>query len=97
MRTNSGNLATAAPVATGDLDSVFVKALMYERRFSLLWEQGTRWIDARRFGRLGDIPLDVPSGNIPSVMPVPKGECDARNLTASEVIPDVVTCTPPLT
>src|SRR2546425_11972210 len=83
-------------VTRGPPDQVFVPALMYERRFSLLWERGTRWIAARRFGRLTDIPLDVPSGSVPPVMPIPKGECDARNLTASEVIPDVVTCQPPL-
>ena len=70
--------------------------------FSLLWEQGTRWIDARRFNRLGDIPPDIPpsfpagAGHVPPVMPVPKGECDARSLTASEVITGVVTCQPPL-
>jgi len=31
-------------------DAEFIAGLLYERRFSLLWEQGTRWIDARRFG-----------------------------------------------
>lgn len=96
VRQNSGKLA-ATTVTAANADSVFVKALMYERRFSLLWEQGTRWIDARRFNRLGDIPADVPAGRVPPVMPVPKGECDARSLTASEVIPGVVTCQPPLT
>jgi len=96
VRQNSGKLP-ATTVTAASLDSAFVKALMYERRFSLLWEQGTRWIDARRFNRLGDIPLDVPGGLVPPVMPVPKGECDARRLTASEVIPGVVTCRPPLT
>jgi starch-binding outer membrane protein, SusD/RagB family len=96
VRQNSGKLA-ATTVTAASGDSVFVKALMYERRFSLLWEQGTRWIDARRFSRLGDIPADVPTGRVPPVMPVPKGECDARSLTASEVIPGVVTCQPPLT
>lgn len=100
VRTTSGNLAPTT-VSTGDPDSVFVKALMYERRYSLLWEQGARWIDARRLGRLSDIPTDIPSsfgipGNVPPVMPIPQSECDARNLPSSEVMPDVVTCTPPL-
>jgi starch-binding outer membrane protein, SusD/RagB family len=93
VRTNSGKLLPTTVTAASP-DSVFVKALMYERRFSLLWEQGTRWIDARRFGRLSDIPLDVPAGKVPPLMPVPQSECDARGLTASEVIPDVVTCQP---
>ncbi|HXL51608.1 MAG TPA: RagB/SusD family nutrient uptake outer membrane protein [Gemmatimonadales bacterium] len=96
VRQNSGKLA-ATTVTAASPDAAFVTALMYERRFSLLWEQGTRWIDARRFSKLGDIPLDVPGGFVPPLMPVPKGECDARSLTATEVIPGVVTCKPPLT
>lgn len=100
VRTNSGKLPVST-VTPADADAVFVQALMYERRYSLLWEQGARWIDARRFGRLSDIPTDIPPsfsipGVVPPVMPIPKGECDARNLTASEVIPDVVTCQPSL-
>jgi hypothetical protein len=73
-----------------------VKALLYERRFSLLWEQGARWIDARRFGRLGDIPLDVPGGHVPSVMPIAKSECDALGLQIVSWSQDanVKTCTP---
>jgi starch-binding outer membrane protein, SusD/RagB family len=95
VRQNSG-LLPATTVGTGDVDSTFVKALLYERRFSLLWEQGTRWIDARRFNRLGDIPVDVPSGHVPSVMPVPKSECDALGLALGPWSQDqnVVTCTP---
>jgi hypothetical protein len=62
-------------------DSAFVKELLYNRRYSLLWEQGTRWIDARRFKRLSDIANEVPSfPNVPSVMPLPKAECDRRGL-----------------
>jgi starch-binding outer membrane protein, SusD/RagB family len=100
VRQNSGNLA-ATTVTTGSTDAEFLTALLYERRYSLLWEQGTRWIDARRFKRLSDIPPDIPPsfgtpGQVPTVMPIPKSECDARNLASSEVIPGVVTCTPTL-
>lgn len=95
VRQNSGALP-ATTVGTGDADSVFVKALLYERRFSLLWEQGTRWIDARRFGRLSDIPVAVPGGHVPSAMPVAKSECDALGLSLGPWSQDqnVVTCTP---
>ncbi len=95
VRQNSGALP-ASTVVPGDPDSTFVKALLYERRFSLLWEQGTRWIDARRFGRLSDIPLDVPGGTVASVMPIPKSECDALGLSLGpwSQDPDVITCTP---
>jgi hypothetical protein len=95
VRQGSG-LLPATTVVAGDADSVFVKALLYERRFSLLWEQGTRWIDARRFGRLSDIPVDVPGGHVASVMPIPKSECDALGLSLGPWSQDqnIVTCTP---
>ncbi|HVH67316.1 MAG TPA: RagB/SusD family nutrient uptake outer membrane protein [Gemmatimonadales bacterium] len=100
VRQNSGKLAPST-VTAASTDAQFVTALQYERRYSLLWEQGARWIDARRFGRLSGIPTDIPPsfgtpGRVPPVMPIPKSECDARNLVSSEVIPGVVTCTPTL-
>lgn len=90
----SAGLLPASTVGAGDPDSNFVKALLYERRFSLLWEQGTRWIDARRFNRLSDIPVDVVNGSVPPMMPVPLTECQSRNLATNSVSNDIVTCTP---
>src|SRR2546426_1050463 len=94
VRTNSGKLP-ATTVTAVSADSVLVKALMYERRYSLLWEQGARWIDARRLGRLGDIPPASHGGNVPPYMPVAQSECDARNLQPPPASQDVVTCNPP--
>jgi hypothetical protein len=80
VRQGSGALAISTVTAASP-DSAFVKELLYNRRYSLLWEQGTRWIDARRFNRLGDIVNELPSfPNVPRVMPLPKGECDQRGL-----------------
>ena len=56
--------------------------LLYNRRFSLLWEQGTRWIDARRYNRLATIPPVVEGGAVPTEIPIPEAECQARSLTA---------------
>jgi hypothetical protein len=89
VRVGSGKLAPSAsiPLTVASPDSVFVKELLYNRRYSLLWEQGTRWIDARRFGRMGDIPKAPPTGgNVAKVMPIPDTECAARGLA--------VNCTP---
>ena len=92
IRTNSGLLPpTTLTIASSD--AAFIAGLLYERRYSLLWEQGTRWIDARRFGLLATIPADVTNGNVPEMMPVPSTECDARNLPTT-TIGDVITCTP---
>jgi len=83
VRQNAGGLApTTLIIASPDSD--FVKELLYNRRYSLLWEQGTRWIDARRFHRLGDIPKQPPvGGNVAPVMPIPDPECNARGLPNS--------------
>ncbi|HVH10433.1 MAG TPA: RagB/SusD family nutrient uptake outer membrane protein [Gemmatimonadales bacterium] len=83
VRVNAGKLAPAASIGLtiASVDSVFVKELLYNRRYSLLWEQGTRWLDARRFNRMGDIPKAPPTGgNVARVMPVPDPECSARGL-----------------
>ena len=52
-------------------------ALLYERRYSLLFE-GQRWNDHRRFGLLNLLPLDKPGQFVAKVMPIPQAECDAR-------------------
>ncbi len=52
-------------------------ALLYERRYSLLFE-GQRWNDHRRFGLLSLLPLDQPGQFVAKVMPIPQAECDAR-------------------
>ncbi len=87
VRENDGDLpaysgAVSAPALTTEL--------LYNRRYSLLWEQGARWIDARRFGQLGTIepgwnPADFkgfPPPAVPTRMPVPAIECEARDLGA---------------
>ncbi len=81
VRENSGGLAptnlTEASSTAALLDEV-----LYNRRYSLLWEQGARWIDARRHNRLSSIQVIVPDGAVPAEVPIPEAECQARNLTA---------------
>ena len=77
VRTTAGGLAPLGMPAT---DDAFIDALTYERLFSLLFEQGVRWIDARRFERIGDLPLDRASDEIPVSFPIPRAECLAREL-----------------
>jgi hypothetical protein len=79
IRQNSGGLpATTLTVASTDAD--FITELLYNRTYSLLWEQGTRWIDARRYNRLGTLPIDRAGDVVHPYMLVPAGECDARSL-----------------
>jgi hypothetical protein len=87
IRTRSGGLP-ATTLTAGSTDAAFITELVYNRRYSLLWEQGTRWTDARRFGIKASLPVDRVGDTIFDNMPVPSLECDARGLA--------IPCTPPV-
>lgn len=74
VRTVAGGLADITGTPAED---AFVTALLYERRYSLLFE-GHRWIDMRRFGRLEMLPLDNPEHKLNRRYPLPLAECNAR-------------------
>ena len=75
IRTTSGGLAPRGPFVS---QSDFVTELLKQRRYSLLFEGGHRWIDARRFGLLSTLPLALPTHTVPSRFPFPRDECLAR-------------------
>lgn len=79
IRTTSGGLApTALTIASPD--NAFVDELLYNRRYSLLWEGGHRWIDMRRFDRLTTLPLDRPAtDHVFNRWPLPSDECLNRS------------------
>jgi hypothetical protein len=83
VRTNSGGLA---PVATPATDAGFVDLLLYERRYSLLYEGGHRWMDLRRFNRLSTL-VNYPRTGDKSItyFPVPFTECLARGGAGSDL------------
>ena len=76
VRTKSGMLPALADSDVPTDDAAFIQKLLYERRYSLLFEGGHRWIDLRRFGI--PLPLDAPTHIRNIRFPVPQGECDAR-------------------
>ena len=80
IRQHSGGLPPAA-LTVASSDAAFITELLYNRTYSLLWEQGTRWIDARRYDRLGTLPIDRSGDVVHPQMLVPASECDARGLT----------------
>jgi hypothetical protein len=55
-----------------------VNVLLYERRYSLLFEGGHRWIDMRRYGMLDVLPRDKPDHAVHPRFPIPVAETDAR-------------------
>jgi hypothetical protein len=75
IRTTSGGLALRGPFLN---QTDFVTELLKQRRYSLMFEGGHRWIDARRFGLLSTLPLALPSHTVPSRFPFPEAECLAR-------------------
>ena len=75
VRTTSGGLAPYSGPVT---QQALIDELLYNRRYSLLFEGGHRWIDLRRFGRLDELPMDLPAHTIQSRFPYPEAECLAR-------------------
>lgn len=75
IRTTSGGLAPRGPFLSA---ADFTTELLRQRWYSLLFEGGHRWIDARRFGRLATLPNALPTHTIMSRFPFPEAECLAR-------------------
>jgi starch-binding outer membrane protein, SusD/RagB family len=81
IREHAGGLDPTALTA-GSSEDAFVTELLYNRLYSLMWSQGTRWIDARRYARLGQLPVDRTGDTVFPEMIVPANECVARGLGA---------------
>lgn len=98
IRQVSGGLAAiavdpgAGGTMTGDL---LLDELLYNKRYSLLWEGGYRWYDARHYGILGKLNKGPGTGNKSDGTPVlngpatqyvfqyarlPDNECNARKI-----------------
>ena len=60
----------------GDLNaSNALDELLYNKLFSLLFEGGYRWIDMRRYGKLGELPIDIPGLDVVHERyPIPRDE-----------------------
>ena len=81
IRTNDGGLTTDTTTAT---EAGVLNRILYEKRYSLLWQSASRWIDARMFGKLNG--FDPPAGvgqergrNPIFGFPIPFNEAVARN------------------
>jgi hypothetical protein len=79
VREHAGGLDPTSVTAASS-DDVFVTELLYNRLYSLMWTQGTRWLDARRYDRLDTLPIDRPGDSVFENMIIPSNECSARNL-----------------
>lgn len=79
IRTTSGRLD---PIGVPATPEAALDELLYNKRYSLLFEGGHRWLDARHYGRLATLPLDRPAGTPPdqifSTLPIPTAEVLSR-------------------
>jgi starch-binding outer membrane protein, SusD/RagB family len=82
IRVNSGGLAAIATtgLTTGSTDTAFLDELLYNRRYSLLWEGGHRWVDMRRHGRLAQLPKLLPNHKVYVHFQLPATECTPRSV-----------------
>jgi hypothetical protein len=71
VRQTSGNLPALTDLGTPEeaLDE-----LLYNKLYSLMFEGAHRWIDARHYGRLAQLPVDRPGDVVFSTLPIPTDE-----------------------
>jgi len=78
IRVRSGKLPPYAGAVT---QAALLTELLYNRRYSLMFEGGHRWIDARRYGQLATLPQDPTTTSVTkrfTKFPFPQFECDPR-------------------
>ena len=63
------------PYGGGTDDASLVDEMLKQRRYSLFAE-GHRWVDMRRYGRLGTLPIDRPGDDVWQQMPRPVDEVE---------------------
>jgi len=53
--------------------------LLYEKRYSLVWEGGFSWLDLRHYNRLLTLSRIATNGHFYNRMPFPTTECTPRS------------------
>ena len=76
IRQTSGGLDAITPVAwTARPDTARLNELLYNKRYSLWYEGGHRWIDWRRYGMLDELPKDRVGDVRFTYEPIPQDSC----------------------
>jgi starch-binding outer membrane protein, SusD/RagB family len=79
IRTESGGLDPLPPSFATAADATFLNELLYEKRYSLIWEGGHTWLDMRHYSLLATLPKAQPNHHIFEVMPYPISDCQGRS------------------
>jgi len=80
IRSNAGGLPNYAGAVTA---GAVLDELLYNKRYSLLWEGGHSWIDFRHYNKLTALPRMTANGKFFPAMPFPNNECLVRSNAAS--------------
>jgi starch-binding outer membrane protein, SusD/RagB family len=64
-----------------DTEAKLIDEILKQRRYSLLFEGGHRWIDLRRYNKLDASLKDLPTHFVHQAYPLPVAEVDARSAT----------------
>jgi hypothetical protein len=78
IRQRAGDLEPLPDLASRSSEEI-LDELLYNKRYSLVWEYGHTWIDLRHYGRLDEIPVTPADPLIVDAMPIPINECLARS------------------
>ncbi|HEV8363351.1 MAG TPA: RagB/SusD family nutrient uptake outer membrane protein [Gemmatimonadaceae bacterium] len=82
IRVNSGGLPplTLPYTPAAGAPPTLLDELLYNKTYSLMWEEGSSsWLDARRYGKLAQLPHDLPGHVVFPYLRIADLECDARN------------------
>lgn len=78
IRETSGGLPASTLTAASPASAVLAE-LLYNKRYSLLWEGGHSWIDYRQYGLLAELPEQNSSERVFPLMPFPLAECQGQS------------------
>jgi hypothetical protein len=82
IRVNSGGLQplTLPYVPAPGAPPTLLDELLYNKTYSMMWEEGSSsWLDARHYGKLAQLPHDLPGHVVFPYLRIADLECDARN------------------
>ncbi len=78
IRENSGGLAPLDPGTELDTEEKLLTEILHQRRYSLMFEGGHRWLDARRLDAVDALPLDREGDIVNLAWPINRNEINAR-------------------
>ena len=83
IRVNSGGLPplTLPYTPAVGAPATLLDEILYNKTYSMMWEEGSSsWLDARRYGKLAQLPHDLPGHVVFPYLRIADSECAARTV-----------------